>query len=246
MSSMSPVSAAENKREFYQLRRYHMQNGPQVKLTEAYFADALIPALTRLGMGPVGAFRLEYGPETPAFYLLIPSSSSEALAMLDLHLAEDAAFLKAAEPFWNAPATAPAFLRVESSLLAAFTGWPKLTPPTTSATKASRIFQLRTYESPSDSAHVRKVEMFNHGEFAIFVNAGAQPVFFADTLVGPRLPNLTYMLSFADLAELSASWKKFVADPAWKKLSTDPRYAYEEIVSSITNLVLSPLAASQI
>jgi len=29
-------------------------------------------------------------------------------------------------------------------------------------------------------------------------------------------------------------------------LKSDPRYSYEEIVSNITNLVLSPLACSQI
>ncbi len=234
-------------REFYQLRRYQLRSGPQTKLAEAYFRDALLPALRRLGAaGPVGAFRLEYGPETPAFYLLIPAGSLETLAMLDLHLAEDAVFLKAAEPFWSAPASAPAFARVDSQLLAAFSGWPRLTPPPGSATKAGRIFQLRTYESPSDHAHVRKVEMFHSGEFAIFVDAGAHPVFFGDTLVGPRLPNLTYMLSFADMAQLTASWDRFRADPAWAKLASDPRYAYEEIVSNITNLVLSPLGCSEI
>ena len=42
-------------REFYQIRRYHLQSGPQTALTESYFGDALIPALTRMGMGPIGA-----------------------------------------------------------------------------------------------------------------------------------------------------------------------------------------------
>ena len=235
-----------NAVEFYQIRRYHLQSGPQTKLTESYIGDALMPALSRMGMGPVGALRLEVGPETPGFTLLIPGASAEALAMVDLRLAEDAAFLKAAEPFWSAPATAPAFVRVESSLLRAFPGWPKLTAPASAATKAKRIFQLRTYESPSYAAHVRKVEMFHHGEFEIFRNAGFDIVFFGDTLIGPRLPSLTYMLSFADMAELGAKWDVFRDDPAWKKLSTDPRYSYEEIVSNITNLILSPLAASHI
>jgi hypothetical protein len=163
-----------------------------------------------------------------------------------LRLAEDAAFLKAAEPFWNAPATAPAFDRVETSLQLAFEGWPKLTPPPASATKSKRIFQMRTYESPSDQAHVRKVEMFNSGEFECFKSAGFHPVFFSDTLIGQRMPSLTYMLSMSSLDELNARWDAFRGDPGWKKLSTDPRYAYEPIVSNITNLVLSPLAESQI
>ena len=239
-------SGAKPAREYYELRRYHLQMGPQTALAEAYFSDALVPALTRLGVGPVGVFRLEYGPETPAYYLLLPAPSVEALASVQARLAQDLVFLKAAEPFWNAPATAPSFLRVESSLLAAFEGWPRLVPPPGSAAKSKRIFQLRTYESPSDAAHIRKVEMFNHGEFELFRKAGLNPMFFGDTLIGPRLPSLTYMLSCADMGELEAGWAAFSADPAWKKLSSDPRYSYESIVSSITNLVLQPLAASQL
>jgi len=230
-------------REFYQLRSYHMQTGPQTKLAESYFGDALIPALTRLGMGPIGAFKLDIGPETPTFFLLIPGSSVEALALLDLNLVKDSAFTAAAAPFWGAPATAPSFLRVGSSLLAAFEGWQKVVLP---AAKGKRIFQLRTYESPSYAAHVRKVEMFHQGELPIFKNAGFHPIFFGDTLVGPSMPSLTYMLSFTDLNELTAQWAAFSGDPAWQKMKTSPRYGYEEIVSNITNLILSPLAASQI
>jgi hypothetical protein len=235
-----------SNREFYQIRRYSLLSGPQTKLTESYFSDALIPAVGRVGMGPVGAFRVDIGPETPVYYVLIPGASLQALAELDLRLVEDAAFLKAADPFWNATAVAPAFQRVESSLLAAFAGWPKLTPPASAATKGKRIFQLRTYESPSNGDHVRKVEMFHSGEFEIFLKAGFHPVFFGDTLVGSRMPNLTYMLSFAEQAELDAKWNLFRDDPDWKKLSTSPRFASDQIVTNITNLILSPLGCSQI
>lgn len=234
------------RREFYQLRRYNLVSGTQLKLTESYFAGALIPALARMGLGPVGAFKLDIGPETPAYYLLVPGPSIETLAELDLRLPEDAEFVKAADLFWNATAAAPAFQRAETSLLAAFAGWPKLTPPAAAAPKGKRIFQLRTYESPGDGEHVRKVEMFHSGEFEIFLKAGFHPVFFGDTLVGSRMPNLTYMLSFTDLAELDAKWDLFRNDPAWKKLSSDPRFAFDPIVSNITNLILSPLDCSQI
>jgi hypothetical protein len=240
------AAPATQTREYYQLRRYSLQSGPQLKLTESYFSDALIPALNRMGMNPVGAFKIDIGPETPAYYLLIPGSSIEVHAELDLRLAQDAAFMKAAEPFWNAPAAAPAFKRVESSLQAAFAGWPKLTPPPSTATKGKRIFQLRIYESPSHQDHVRKVEMFHSGEFELFKNAGFHPVFFGDALIGRRLPNLHYMLAFNSLAELDAQWDVFRNDPAWKKLSGSPRYSFEPIVDNITNLVLSPLACSQV
>jgi NIPSNAP len=243
-SSAQP--AAARAREFYQLRRYNLINGPQLKLTENFFSNALIPAVGRMGMGPVAALRLDIGEQTPAYYLIIPGPSVEALATLDLKLAGDKEFLDAAAPFWNATAAAPAFQRVEISLLEAFAGWPKLVAPPSSATKAKRIFQLRTYESPSNGDHVRKVEMFHSGEFEIFLNAGFHPVFFGDTLIGPRIPNLTYMLSFTDSAELDAKWDLFRNDPKWKKLSADPRFAFDQIVTNITNIVLSPLNCSQI
>lgn len=234
------------KREFYQLRRYNLMSGPQLKLTETYLSDALIPALTRMEFGPVGAFKLDIGQDTPAYYVLIPGPSPDALATIDLHLAKDDDFLKIAAPFWNATAVAPAFQRVEISLLAAFEGWPKLTPPAATATRGKRIFQLRTYESPSNGDHVRKVEMFHSGEFDIFLKAGFHPVFFGDALFGSRLPNLTYMLAFTDTAELEAKWNVFRNDPEWKKLSTSPRFAFDQIVTNINNLMLSPLACSQV
>jgi hypothetical protein len=240
------LASAPAKREFYQLRRYNLMSGPQLKLTENYLGDALLPALSRMGMGPVGAFKLDIGQDTPAYYVLIPGPSPDALAMLDLHLAKDDDFLKIAAPFWNSTAAAPAYQRVEISLLAAFEGWPKLTPPASAATKGKRIFQLRTYESPSNGEHVRKVEMFHSGEFEIFLKAGFHPVFFGDTLFGSRLPNLTYMLSFENSAELEAKWDIFRNDPDWKKLSTDPRFAFDQSVTNISNLMLSPLACSQI
>ena len=234
------------RREFYLIRRYNLASGPETRLTEDYFGNALIPALSRMSMGPVGAFRLDIGPETPQFYLLVPGASADALATLDLQLAKDEGFMKQVSAYWNATAAAPAFQRIESSLLIAFEGWPKVTPPASTATKGKRIFQLRTYESPSDLEHIRKVEMFHHGEFEYFQRSGCHPVFFGDTLIGSRMPCLTYMLSFEDTAALDSGWQKFRNDPDWKKLSADPRYAFDPIVSNISNLVLSPLNCSQI
>jgi hypothetical protein len=233
---------AQSPREFYQLRKYALQNGTQLALTQNYFEHALIPALNRQAMTPVGAFKLDIGPETPAYYLLIPATSVEALVTLDLRLAEDTEFLKASTAFWGAPAPAPAFVRVESSLMSAFAGWPKLVAP-----KAEpRIFQLRTYESAGYAAHIQKVQMFNHAEIGIFTRTGLTPVFFGDTLIGHRMPSLTYMLTFADVADLNKKWSVFVSDPAWKELARQPGNTDPEIVSNISNLYLSPLACSQI
>jgi NIPSNAP len=245
-NQVSAQTSSGKPREYYEIRRYHLQTGPQTKLTDNYLADALIPALNRMGIAPVGAFHLDIGPETPTLYLLLPCTKLETLVSAELQLVHDEQFMKAAEPFWNAPATAPAFQRIESSLHIAFEGWPKLTPPAATAEHGKRIFQLRTYESPSNQDHVRKVEMFHRGEFDIFQRAGFSQVFYSDTLIGPRMPNLTYMLSFSDLTDLNVKWDKFRTDPEWIKLKGSPRYDFEEIVSNISNLILSPTAYSQI
>ena len=237
---------AGKAREYYELRKYEQRSGTQTKLLQSYLADALIPALNRLGFSPIGAFNLDIGPETPTLYLLIPSSTVESLVTAELQLARDEEFMKAAAPFWNAPASAPAFSRIESSLMIAFEGWPKLVVPPVTAQHGKRVFQLRTYESPTHQDHIRKVEMFHNGEFEVFQRAGFWQVFFGDTLIGPRLPQLTYMVSYPDISEIDVKWDAFRNDPQWKKLSSQPRYSSEPIVDSISNLVLRPASFSQI
>jgi hypothetical protein len=241
---MAQAPAKSGAQEFYQLRKYALRNGPQPALCQGYFERALIPALGRLGMGPVGAFKLDVGPETPAYYVLIPATDAAALVGLDSRLSADAEYVKAASGFRDAPAAAPAFERAERTLLGAFPGWPKLTAPKEKLPK--RIFQLRTYESPSQVAHTRKMAMFNEAEIAIFVRTGLNPVFFGDTLIGTRMPSLTYMLTFADTAELTAHWAAFSADEEWKELAKRPGNTDAEIVSNISNLYLSPLACSEV
>lgn len=239
-------TARADARQYYQIRRYLLRRGPELELTESYLSSAMIPALSRMHMGPIGAFTLDIGPDTPSCYLLIPSSSLEDLVNLDFLLTRDPEFMKSAAPFWNATANAPAFQRVEVSLSRAFPGWPKLTPPPSSTAGARRIFQLRTYESPGYAEHIRKVEMFHRGAFQVFKNIGFHPVFFGDVLSGTQTPCLTYMLAFSGMQELESGWERFFNDSGWKKLSTEPRYAFDQIVTNITNLVTKPLPFSQI
>jgi hypothetical protein len=233
-------------REFYELRHYRLSMGRQKKLADDFFRDSLVPALNRLGITPVGVFNVSIGPETPSMYVLMPSLSVETLATAEARLAQDAEYMKSGAAFLNAPADQPAFDRIESSLLQAFEKMPRLKLPAATATHGPRIFELRTYESASDQDHKRKVEMMQAGEQEIFAKAGFSQVFYGDTLIGPRLPNLTYMLSFQNLAERDRDWDAFRSSPEWKSLSSQPRYAFESIVSSIVNVILTPADYSQV
>ncbi len=179
-------------------------------------------------------------------YVLLPSATLDALVNLEAHLANDAQYMSAGTPFLSAPAVAPAYQRIESQLMIAFEKIPGITLPTATATNAARVFELRTYESPSDLDHKRKVEMMQSGEELIFAKAGFTQVFYGDTLIGGHLPNLTYMLSFESLAARDQHWTAFGTSPDWKTMQANPRYAFENIVSNISNFILTPTAYSQI
>ena len=143
----------------------------------------------------------------------MPSSKLETLVTADLQVAKDDVFMKAAAPFWDAPAGSPPFIRIESSLLRAFEGYPRVTPPASAATKGKRIYQLRQYQSPTNMDQLsEKSKCFIMASLASSPRRAPQGVFYADTLIGPRLPNLTYMLSFPD------TWQQLVKRRAGKIL----------------------------
>jgi hypothetical protein len=158
----------------------------------------------------------------------------------------DANYQEAAKPFFTAAAVQPSFMRMDSSLLQAFPKYPRLTLPEAAVAKKARIYEIRTYESPNDQDHQLKMEQMQAGESDIFKSVGAWTVFFANTLIGSHLPKLTYMLGCDDLAARERSWAAFGASPAWKALNSQPRYTVENLVSNITNEILTPAPYSQI
>ena len=89
--------------------------------------------------------------------------------------------------------------------------------------------------------------MFNKGELAIFRRVGLTPVFFGETIVGAdhaepdlpaRLPRRGRPQGRLDSVSATT--------PEWKKLKAIPEYADKEIVSRITNKILTPTAYSEI
>jgi len=244
-ASTDGANAADGGREYYQLRRYQLSSAQASGATD-YFNNALIPALNRMKIAPVGVFNVTIGLTSPNPYILMPCTSLETLAMVDENLAADADYQKAAKPFFTAAGTQPSFMRIDSSLLQAFAKYPKLTLPQAAVAKKARIYEIRTYESPNDQDHQLKMEQMQAGESEIFQSVGAWTVFFADTLIGSRLPKLTYMLGYDDLAARERVWTAFAASPAWKALNSRPRYTVENLVSDITNEILTPAPYSQI
>jgi hypothetical protein len=242
----SANEAAPAGREYYELRHYHLRFGPMQSRFDAFFQDVAIPAMNRAGVRAVGVFGVLAGPDSPSMQVLLPHASAESLLTLEDRLMADGEYRKSGADFLSRPAADPSFVRIDSSVLVAFAGMPKLEVPAAAAEKKARIFEMRTYESPSKEGNLSKIGMFNNGEIAVFRKTGLHPVFFGEALAGGNLPRLTYLLTFADMEEREKNWAVFRNDPNWKKLSATPGLGNAEILSNITNTFLRPAVYSQI
>lgn len=245
MAGLASSGSEQQKstQEFYELRIYSLKNEAQQKLVEDYYQNAAIPAFNRLGSKNIGVFKELKQSDSLKLYVLIPFPSLADFLKVQDSLSKDAAYNQAGMAYLNAPATEPAYDRIESSLFRAFTQMPRMELPE----KKSRIFELRRYESSGENAAKKKIEMFNTaGEISIFKRVGLTPVFFGEALIGAARPNLTYMLTFDDMAEHDRNWKTFGGDPEWKRIRAIPEYADAKIVSRITATFLQPTDFSQI
>jgi hypothetical protein len=231
-------------RQYFELRRYHLLPGTKQRAFSAFVGDAAIPAMNRAGIGRVGAFNVVYGENAPSLLLVLSHQTLDSVVSLRERLAADAVYARAGAAILEAPLSDPAFVRVESTLLRAFDAMPTLEPSAGAGTAAPRICELRTYESHSDRAALNKLKMFNAGEIPIFRRAGLTPVFFGETVIGAKMPSLTYMLTFSDMSARDSAWGRFGQDPEWKTLSADPQY--RDNVSAISDIILQPTAYSQI
>jgi hypothetical protein len=239
------LAAPSRAPQVLELRRYRLRFGALASRFGAYAKEALVPALGRAGLGPVGAWSVAMGPDSPTVHILVPHPDAASVVTLDQRLTDDGEYRKAAADALALPPGDPPYLACDSSLHAAVTTMPGIEPPTGASADPGRLFELRTYRSATEAASRRKIEMFEAGgELALFRRVGLQPVFFGRDLVAPGLPSLTYMVVFADAAAREKAWATFRDHPEWKKMSGDPHYA--GTVSGIDSALLRPTDYSQI
>jgi hypothetical protein len=117
---------------------------------------------------------------------------------------------------WQAGAEPP-FEQQNNVLLEAADYSPEIVPldppPAT-----PRIFELRVYHSPTQRQLKALHERFGGPETRIFHRVGVNPVLYGSTVIGPNMPNLTYLTPFTDLAAREKAWNAFAADPEWVKV----------------------------
>ncbi len=238
--------AAGAANTFLEIKTWRCHNSPenQPSRLNDYFRDGLAPALQRAGSKLAGAFSNVIGPDGPYLVTLTEFASLAAMQDTLRLVAADADHHKEFVKL-NSGDGLP-FVRVESSLLRSFDALPAAVISDPNEKRPPRVFELRCYESQTFATLHTKIGMFNSSEAGIFERLGMRPVFFGETLVGARQPNLMYMLSYDDLAARDKLWHDFVSDPEWHKLSAKPELKDSEIVSNISNVILRPLTFSPI
>lgn len=236
---------ATDPQEYYEVRSYILGSGGDASAIDRYLRDALIPALQRRGIGPVGAFsnaqQDESGSERTV--LVIPYGSPNEMAEIWRAIESDPQYRADAKEYLSRGADERAYERIESELLAAMQCMPQLNVPEGTLDNASRVYELRTYESANERLGNLKVDMFNNGEVPIFLDSGIQPIFIGESLIGPYLPSLTYLTVYDDDAARTQAWQAFREHPDWKVLSKKPKY--QDTVSGIHKYVLTPKPYSQ-
>jgi hypothetical protein len=226
-------------RDFYQIRVYHMKSDQQVAQVDAYLENALLPAFHRMGIHSIGVFK-PIANDTAVdkrVYVLIPFKSSSQWNGVDDRLSRDKAYNTAAKDFIAAPFDQAPFERMESILINAFPGQGHLVIPATK--NPERVFELRSYESPTLHLAQKKMTMFNSGgELQIFARLKFNPVFYGEVVSGSRMPNLMYMPIFDNVAARDAQWKVFGNDPKWKEISADPVNENKVSVTHIDSILM--------
>ncbi len=238
-SSTTLTEAAGTAASYYELRRYQLRRDFDTSHVHSFVENDFIPAMKSRGVGPIGCFGISTGKHSPSLIVLIQYKSlSQIVTNTELAAKSDTFAGK-----WKTFETKQMpYVRYESSLLKAFAGHPGIEVP--KGKNGSHLFELRTYESKNAVASAAKIDMFNEEEIKIFRDCGMAPVFFGEGVFANRLPHLTYMLAFEDLAHREAAWKKFSSNADWNRIKNDARWL--DTVSVIDSSFLRATGYSEV
>lgn len=232
-------------KQYYEVRTYLLGDNGDAAAVDRYLEHALLPALGRLDIGPVGVFSPAANDtnDRDSIIVVIPAKSAEQLAGLSTRLQNDEQYLADAKTYLDrGPKDAP-FARISSELLVAMDCMPMLNVPTGTLDNNDRVYELRLYESANERLGNLKVDMFNNGEVPIFLDCGIAPIFIGQAVVGPQTPSLTYLTVYPNDAARLKAWDAFRAHPDWQVLKGVAKY--KGTVSRIDKHVLTAKPYSQ-
>lgn len=240
------ITHAESSQQYYEIRNYVLGEKGDRDAVNSYLKNALLPALARQNVGPVGVFTNSENDKSNSQRIItvIPYGSADEMLRIKSKINADPKYQNDAKPYLDRGPDAAPYQRIESELLVAMDCMPQLKVPDGSLENAKRVFELRVYESANERLGDLKVDMFNNGEVPIFLDCGIQPIFIGQALIGPSTPNLTYLTLYPSESERKEAWVAFRAHPDWLVLKEVAKY--KGTVSKIDKYVLVPADYSQI
>jgi hypothetical protein len=202
----------------------------------------LVPALDRHGCGPTGVFTVSVGDHTP---MMVRLNGFASLADRDARWAAVRADREFAESL-NALERGPElpYEGAEVRLVRATDYAPPLSAA--AGTTGHRVYEFRIYHSPTTWQLADLHTRFGQSELPIFHRLGIHPILYGSTEVGPDMPNLVYLIPFADYAAPEKAWDAFRADPEWQRVAAASKGQSGEIVTRIVKQYWNPTPYSQI
>ena len=205
-------SSAEKTR-LYCLDYFYYRQGDQGGRLQQFFSSQA--PLWAKHSRAFGVFTAVMAPHAQTTLVLSGFSSLEEMAAAESRMEADSAFQKAHQELERG--TEPAYDSRQRVLLRATDFSQEIVPPAEKPQRP-RVFEIRVYHSPTERQLRLVHERFAGPEIRIFHRSGIHPILYADTLAGPDMPNLTYIIPFNSLGDREKAWDTFGADAEWLKV----------------------------
>jgi hypothetical protein len=241
-ASLGRPATEGRKTRFYVLEQMFLRNGSQLPRLHEFASGVLLPALNRLHSGPKIYLEALVAPHMPQFAAVYGFESLDEIRRLHAKTMEDPELAKRFEAF-ESDAEAP-FDSQTNTLIEAADYSPEMVAAEPNA--APRLFELRTYHSPTWRQLKALHERFAGPEVKIFHRSGIHPVLYGSTLFGADMPNLTYVIPFESLAAREKAWGAFGADPEWVKVRKESIEKHGQISSVIRISIYKAAAYSPV
>lgn len=233
--SSQSSSFAHAATTYFQLKVYHFQTTEQEQVIDRFLEKAYLPAMHKLGFKEIAVFKPIDNKDKADKLVYVFSSSTklEKYASLDVNILKDKRYLESGKEYLDATYTQPPYSRIETILMKAFEGMPFLSLPKLNTDKSERIYELRSYEAPTEKLSANKISMFNNGEIDIFNKLNFNAVFYGQVIAGSTMPNLIYLTTFENMNERDEHWKAF--GPLYKPMAELPQYQ-NNVSKNVTTL----------
>lgn len=223
-------AAAEKKTRFYVLEQFFMKNGPQTDRLNEFMSTAVLPALNEAHSGPKIYLQALVAPHMPQLAAIYGFESLDHMWQVHTRISQNKELMKKEEEFESR--SEDTFEYMNSALLEAADYSPEIVVPS-KPPETPRVFELRVYHSPTWRQLQALHERFAGPEIKIFHRVGVHPILYSSTVIGPQLPNLTYLIPFENLAAREKAWNAFGADPEWVKVRKESVEKHGQISSVI-------------